>query len=218
MYNHCDRPGSTCPSRPNSKGHSHCWPRTKGGLWLWRLVGICTIAGAESPFFLLVLRHRAGGVLPAPHTTGLSLSRLQARAEQCQSTSTKHTHTQRESRVLLDDSLSISIKQPSVTPSTTWCTLQVSTCGFIRKVRWNHVIFKDNLFHGSEQWERSSVMDKTALSDTLMTARRTEQKETTRPCPDEAEVKPFHLRVIWFKSIQLKLSIQIRLTLKVAFK
>ncbi len=114
MYNHCDRPGSTCLSCPNCNGRSHCWPRTKGGLWLWRLPGICTIAGAKSPFFLLVLRHRAGGVLPAPHTTGLSHSRLQARAEQCQSTSTKHTHThrgrKRESHVLLDDSLSISIK------------------------------------------------------------------------------------------------------------
>ncbi len=96
MYNHCDRPGSTCLSCPNCNGRSHCWPRTKGGLWLWRLPGICTIAGAKSPFFLLVLRHRAGGVLPAPHTTGLSHSRLQARAEQCQSTSTKHTHTERE--------------------------------------------------------------------------------------------------------------------------
>lgn len=94
MYNHCDWPGSTCPSRPNSKVRSHCWPRTKGGLWLWSLAGICTIAGAESPFFLLVLRHRACGVLPAPHTTGLSHSRLQARAAQCQSTwiYQKHTH------------------------------------------------------------------------------------------------------------------------------
>lgn len=92
-------PGSTCTSRPNSKGHSHCWPRTKGGLWLWSLAGICTIAGAESPFFLLVLKHRACGALPAPHTTGLSHSRLQARAAQCQSTwryqKNTHTHTGR---------------------------------------------------------------------------------------------------------------------------
>lgn len=105
MYNHWDRPSSTCPSHPNSKGCSHCWPRTKGGLWLWSLAGICTIAGAESPFFLLVLRHRACGVLPAPHATGLSHSRLPARAAQCQSTwiYQKHTGRKQESRVTLDD-------------------------------------------------------------------------------------------------------------------
>lgn len=76
-----------------SMRHNHYCPRTKGEVWHWSLAEVCSMTGAESPFFLLIPRHWAGGALPVPHTTGLSHSRLLARATQCQRTRIYQTHT-----------------------------------------------------------------------------------------------------------------------------
>lgn len=149
--------GSTCPSRPavwdtTATGQGQ---KEKSGIEAWRrsapwqvqnLLSSCWYRGIGPVGRFLFPTRWACPI--AGYCPGLRSARVQE--------SITHTHTKKQEqcayRSRANSPLSVSITEhPSAKPDLIWCTLQVSTWKFTGKVKWNHVIFKDNLVHRSEE-------------------------------------------------------------------